>query len=151
MFRSVVLLCAALLPIAASAQTPAGAGQPVVFFTIFGLPGSELQRFYTQIFGWEIAPDGNFSASITPPLGGTIGDSEAAETIIYVGVDDINATLEKVTANGGTVRYPRFEVPGRVILGLFRDPAGNSVGLVEMENGRAKVPAAVATPQAAAQ
>jgi hypothetical protein len=26
------------------------------------------------------------------------------------------------------------------VLGLFKDPAGNSVGLVEMENGKAKVP-----------
>ena len=148
MVRSAILLCATLLPIVGLAQGPGGAGQPVVVFTIVGPPGSELQRFYTQIFGWEIAPDGNFAVSTTPPLAGTIGDSEAAETIVYVGVDDINATLEKVTANGGTVRYPRFEVPGRVILGLFRDPAGNSVGLVEMEDGRAKVPAAAAAPPA---
>ena len=35
---------------------------------------------------------------------------------------------------------PRFEVPGDVILGLFKDPAGNRVGLVEMENGKAKMP-----------
>ena len=25
------------------------------------------------------------------------------------------------------------------ILGMFKDPAGNSVGIVEMENGKAKV------------
>jgi hypothetical protein len=36
-------------------------------------------------------------------------------------------------------------VPGRVVLGLFKDPAGNSVGLVEMENGKAKVPSPPAT------
>jgi len=27
-----------------------------------------------------------------------------------------------------------------VVLAVFQDPAGNSVGLVEMENGKAKVP-----------
>jgi predicted enzyme related to lactoylglutathione lyase len=50
------------------------------------------------------------------------------------------APVEKVVANGGSIRYPRFEVPGRVVLGVFTDPAGNSVGLVEMEDGKAKVP-----------
>ena len=59
---------------------------------------------------------------------------------VYVGVDDITATLAKVTARGGTIRFPRFEVPGRVVLAVFNDPAGNSIGLVEMENGKTKVP-----------
>jgi len=149
--RCIVLVCAAILSTVVSAQNPAG--PPVVFFTLFGPPGSELQRFYSEVFGWEIAPDGNATTNVMSPLGATIGDSEVAETIVYVGVDDINAALEKVTANGGTIRYPRFEVPGRVILGIFKDPAGNSVGLVEMENGAAKVPpmpAAAAAPGAPA-
>jgi hypothetical protein len=55
-------------------------------------------------------------------------------------VTDVTATLQKVVASGGTIRFPRFEVKGRVVLGVFKDPAGNSVGLVEMENGKAKVP-----------
>ena len=57
-------------------------------------------------------------------------------------VDDITATLARVKERGGTIRYPRFEVPGRVVLAVFKDPAGNSVGLVELENGKAKVPPA---------
>ena len=148
MTRCIVLVCAAILSTVVSAQNPGG--PPVVFFTIFGPPGSELQRFYTEVFDWEIAPDGNAMTNVMSPLGATIGQSEAAETIVYVGVDDINAALEKVTANGGTIRYPRFEVPGRVILGIFKDPAGNSVGLVEMENGAAKVPPMPAASAAAA-
>jgi hypothetical protein len=31
-------------------------------------------------------------------------------------------------------------VPGTVIIGMFRDPAGNKVGLMEIENGKPKVP-----------
>jgi hypothetical protein len=71
----------------------------------------------------------------------SIGKGEA-ETIVYVGVDDITATLAKVKERGGTIRFPRFEVPGRVVLAVFKDPAGNSVGLVELENGKAKIPSA---------
>ncbi len=33
-----------------------------------------------------------------------------------------------------------FEVPGVVIRGLFKDPAGNPMGLVEMLDGPPKVP-----------
>jgi predicted enzyme related to lactoylglutathione lyase len=62
------------------------------------------------------------------------------ETLIYVGVPDMTATLRKVVAHGGTIRYPRTEALGRVVLGMFKDPSGNSVGLVEMANGKAKVP-----------
>jgi hypothetical protein len=64
------------------------------------------------------------------------------ETIVYVGVDDITATLAKVKERGGTVRFPRLEIPGRAVLAVFKDPAGNSVGLVELENGQAKIPPA---------
>jgi hypothetical protein len=35
---------------------------------------------------------------------------------------------------------PRFAAPGVVILGLFTDPAGNRMGLVEIADGRAVIP-----------
>jgi hypothetical protein len=139
MIRQVLVLCALLVPAIAVAQTPAGSGAPVVFFSLFGPNGSDLQRFYADVFDWKVAASGDVATTVTPPLTGTIAQG-VAETIIYVGVTDVTATLQKVVARGGTIRYPRFEVPGRVILGVFKDPAGNSVGLVEIENGKAKVP-----------
>jgi predicted enzyme related to lactoylglutathione lyase len=135
----VLLAFLVLVPAIASAQATTGTGAPVVFFSLFGPNGSELQRFYADVFDWKVAENGDVATTVTPPLTGTIAQG-VAETIIYVGVADVTATLQKVVARGGTIRYPRFEVPGRVILGVFKDPAGNSVGLVEMENGKAKVP-----------
>ena len=137
MVRFVILACALLLPTIASAQGATGA--PVVFFSIFGPEGERLQRFYSELFEWKTAPNGDVMTAVTSPLPATIAKG-APETIVYVGVDDITATLAKVVARGGTIRFPRLEVPGRVVLAVFKDPAGNSVGLVEMENGRAKVP-----------
>jgi uncharacterized protein len=139
MIRHVLAVCVLLVPALGAAQTPAGTGAPVVFFSIFGPNGTELQRFYADVFDWNVAASGDVATTVVPPLTGTIGQG-VAETIIYVGVTDVTATLQKVVARGGTIVYPRFEVPGRVILGVFKDPAGNSVGLVEMENGKAKVP-----------
>ena len=54
---------------------------------------------------------------------------------------DVHRDAAESSGRGGTIRYPRFEVPGRVILAsVVKDPAGNSIGLVEMENGMARVP-----------
>ncbi len=141
MIRHIVLACALLVPTIASAQTAGATGAPVVFFSIFGPEGENLQQFYSGLFDWKIAPNGDVMTAVSSPLPANIGKGEA-ETLVYVGVDDINATLAKVKERGGTIRYPRFEVPGRVILAVFKDPTGNSVGLVELENGKAKVPPA---------
>jgi uncharacterized protein len=139
MIRHVVLACALLFPTIASAQSAGGTGAPVVFFTIFGPQSEQLQQFYSGLFEWKIAPNGDVTTAVSSPLPANIGKGEA-ETIVYVGVDDITATLAKVKERGGTVRFPRLEVPGRVVLAVFKDPAGNSVGLVELENGNVKIP-----------
>lgn len=134
-----LMLGALLVPAFSVAQAPAGSGAPVVYFSLFGPDGSALQRFYRAVFDWQVTDNGDVATTVTPPLTGTIAQG-AAEVIVYVGVADVAATLQKVVDNGGAVRYPRFEVPGRVVLGVFTDPAGNSVGLVEMEDGKPKVP-----------
>jgi predicted enzyme related to lactoylglutathione lyase len=139
MIRYVVLGCALFVPTIASAQAAAANGAPVVFFSIFGPDGEQLQKFYAGLFEWKIAPSGDVMTAVSSPLPASIGKG-LAETIVYVGVDDITATLAKVTERGGAIRFPRLEVPGRVVLAVFNDPAGNSVGLVEMENGKAKTP-----------
>ena len=66
-----------------------------------------------------------------------------AERVVYVGVPDVTAALAKVTANGGAVVFPRLVVPGVTIVGMFTDPAGNRMGLVELDAaGKVKVPPA---------
>jgi predicted enzyme related to lactoylglutathione lyase len=137
--RIVVLFSALVFAGFSNAQAPGAAGAPVVYFSLFGPDGSGLQQFYRAVFDWQVTESGDVATSVMPPLTGTIAEG-AAEAILYIGVADISATLQAVVANGGSIRYPRFEVPGRVVLGMFKDPAGNSVGLVEMENGKAKVP-----------
>ena len=52
----------------------------------------------------------------------------------------MTASLAQVVAHGGKIVQPRFEVKGVVILGLFTDPGGNGMGLVEMKDGMPKVP-----------
>ena len=112
---------------------------PIVFFDIAGPDMASQAAFYRTVFDWEIRPDGGFTAPAAAALAGTLR-ADPAGKIIYVGVDDVTATLARIVANGGKVVQPRLEVKGVVVLGLFTDPAGNSMGLVEMAGGKPKIP-----------
>ena len=48
-----------------------------------------------------------------------------------MGVDDIDEALAKVEANGGSVVLGRTEVPDVDTFALFKDPAGNLLGIAE--------------------
>jgi predicted enzyme related to lactoylglutathione lyase len=120
---------------------------PIVFFDIAGPKLEVLGAFYRDVFGWDIAPDARFpeqSHTIRPvrvhsPLRGSLR-ADPPGTLIYLGVADIAATLAKIEAHGGAPASPRLEIPGVVILALFTDPAGNRMGLIEMDGEKAKVP-----------
>jgi uncharacterized protein len=113
---------------------------PIVFFDIAGPDLAGQKAFYEAVLGIQTDAMGQFQV---PAVGASIPAllrTDPKETIVYFGVDDINATLQTAIANGGKVHAPRFVVPGVVVLGLFVDPAGNRVGLVEMKDGKPIVP-----------
>lgn len=112
---------------------------PIVFIDIAGPDDGALGNFYSSVFGWDLDETGRFAAPIVAPMPGAIR-KDPAEKRIYVGVSDVTARLSVIEESGGTIDAPRFEVPGVVVLGLFRDPAGNPMGLVEMDGDRPRVP-----------
>jgi len=112
---------------------------PIVFFDIAGPDMAALHSFYSRLFGWDISADGRFTVTVVAPLGATLRQ-DPADKMFYVGVPDVKAKLAEVSGHGGTVIAERFEVPGTVVLGMLTDPAGNRIGLVEMDGDRVKVP-----------
>lgn len=112
---------------------------PLVFFDIAGPDQPELKDFYASVFGWRIGEDGKFSTTVMSPLDSAIRQ-DPAEMRLYVGVPDVSEALDRIEAHGGKTEQARFEVPGVVILGLFRDPAGNPLGLVELDGDDVKIP-----------
>ena len=112
---------------------------PIVFFDIAGPDEPALRAFYEEVFGWPSGKPGNFTPGNAPSLEGTIRQ-DPADKGLYLGVTDVAAASDKVVAAGGIVDAPRFEVPGVVVLGLFQDPAGNRMGLVEMDGDKPGVP-----------
>ncbi len=112
---------------------------PIVFFDIAGPDETQLRRFFETVFDWPSGNPGPFMPGNMPDLGGNIRQ-DPSETRIYIGVPDVTHMLKRVVEAGGSVDAPRFERPGVVVLGLFRDPAGNPWGLVEMADGKPIVP-----------
>ena len=142
------------MPLAASTAS-AGTPAPIVFLDLSGPDLGKLAAFYKAVFNWDIGA-GHFDTEkslrlpVVSPLPGSLLEESghsgepAHETMIFLGVEDVTATLGKIVAHGGAVVRPRAEVPGVVILAIFTDPAGNRLGLVEMRNGKAKIPAPAA-------
>lgn len=113
--------------------------KPIVFIDFAGDDDESLKRFYESVCGWEADSDGKFSVPVSSPIHCAIR-RDPAEKRVYIGVDDVAAALELVEQSGGSTDNPRFEVPGVVILGLFRDPAGNPMGFVELDGNKPRIP-----------
>ncbi len=135
-----VLLSGVMLSAAAAADRPAPMEKkmpaPVVFFDIAGPDLAKQKTFYADVFGWSTDAMGNIDGA---GLHGALRQDPAAK-VVYLGVPDVTAALKQVEASGGKTVMPRFEVKGVVVIGLFTDPAGNAMGLVEMKDGKTVVP-----------
>jgi len=51
---------------------------------------------------------------------------------IYVYSADINATLAQAEKLGGKTLVPKSPIPGVGNYGLFKDPSGNIIGLLDI-------------------
>ena len=112
---------------------------PVVHFEIMAKGDRKrTEEFYTQLFGWHIEDMGelNYGMVDTHTEGVGIGGGIAGEgpyplnVTIYVGVDDLQAALDKAESLGGKTVAPPMEIPGVVSLAFFSDPEGNIIGMV---------------------
>jgi uncharacterized protein len=119
-------------------------GQPVVHFEIVGKDGARLHDYYAKLFGWEIQADnpmgygivareGNLNADGAGIGGGVGGGPEGypGHVTFYVEVPDVEAALAQAESLGGTrMMGPDEPMPGLVI-GLFNDPEGHTIGVVK--------------------
>jgi predicted enzyme related to lactoylglutathione lyase len=119
-------------------------GQPVVHFEVIGKDGESLQRYYAELFGWEIQTDNPMSYGMVDgkknpaPDGMGIGGGIAAgpdgyegHVTFYVAVDDVEAALAKAESLGGTRVMGPEKVMDMVELGHFKDPEGHLIGVVK--------------------
>ncbi len=112
-------------------------GAPVVHFEIYGQNEAELQEWYRKLFDWHVDSDNPMSYGVvdTHGEGGINGgiaktDFSSNGVSVFIEVDDLQATLDRIEAAGGKTVVPVTEM-GVVTLAMFTDPAGNRIGLVK--------------------
>ena len=119
-------------------------GQPVVHFEIVGQDGAKLQRYYADLFGWEIDANNPMKYGIVQREGNTNADGAGigggvgpgpegypGHVTFYVEVPDVEAALAKAESLGGTRMMGPDKPMEGLEIGLFNDPEGHVVGLVK--------------------
>jgi uncharacterized protein len=117
-------------------------GQPVVHFEIVGKDGDALQRYFSDLFGWEIDANNPMRYGLVPRegntnadgigIGGGVGpgpEGYGGHVTFYVEVPDVEAALARAEELGGTRMMGPDKVTEGVEIGLFQDPEGHLVGV----------------------
>jgi uncharacterized protein len=111
-------------------------GAPVLHFEIMGGQGDQLEKFYSELFGWKIDSNnpmkyGMVDTGGSGGINGGVGANEdgSSRVTVYAQVDNLQAALDKAEQLGGKTILPPTEVPDGPTVAMFSDPAGNVTGL----------------------
>jgi predicted enzyme related to lactoylglutathione lyase len=116
---------------------------PVVHFEILGPNGADVIAFYRELFGWDLRQvpmTGYHTYAYLPQpdegIGGGVGQLDAGDpagpsmVTVYIEVEDLHATLIRAMKAGATVSLTPTDIDGVGTIARFRDPHGNTIGLV---------------------
>jgi uncharacterized protein len=109
----------------------------VCYLEIPALDVAASASFYRDVFGWTLRTRGDGATSFDDGVEVSGAWTTARKpsrdvpaVVVYVMVKDAAATLEAIVARGGEVVHP-VEPHAPEITALFRDPAGNVVGIYQ--------------------
>ncbi|HEY1375278.1 MAG TPA: VOC family protein [Gemmataceae bacterium] len=104
------------------------------------IPAADIRRsaeFYENALGWKTRRRDNGSIAFDDGAGQVSGTwvvgrppMAAPGLLVYVMVDSVAATIDKVLAHGGEVVQP-IGADAPEVTARFRDPAGNVLGLYQ--------------------
>ena len=120
-----------------------------VHFEIHATDTERARTFYTELFGWVFqqwpgpaeywlittGADGTpgINGGMMKRMGGAPKDGAAVNAHVCTvgGIKDLDATVAKATALGGTVALPKMAVPGIGWLAYLKDVDGNIFGAMQ--------------------
>jgi predicted enzyme related to lactoylglutathione lyase len=109
----------------------------IVHWEIQAQDPSRLHEFYGDALGWDIDANNDMKYGMVASGGpsginGGIGGSPSpgSRVLVYAQVASIPAVLERIESLGGRTIMPRTDI-GPVVMGLYQDPEGNVMGLLE--------------------
>jgi predicted enzyme related to lactoylglutathione lyase len=118
-------------------RAPKGPVHQVIHWEIQSKAPERLHGFYRDVFAWNIDTNNPMNYGMVASGGelgidGGIGGSQgpSSDVLVYVGTPSIDDTLAKIAERGGRTLMPRTDI-GPVIMAIFQDPEGNTLGLVE--------------------
>jgi predicted enzyme related to lactoylglutathione lyase len=103
------------------------------------MPATDVARladFYSRVFGWTIRQRGDGATAFDDTTGNVSGawvtgrPPQSPGLVIYIMVDDAEATVKKLEANGAEIVQPIGRDPGETTA-RFRDPGGNIIAIYQ--------------------
>ena len=112
-------------------------GNPVVQWQIVARDPEAVASFYAKLFGWRIRSDNALGYRTVDTQsdrgidGGVWPSPPEGHNLVqlFIEVEDIDAVVEKATASGATVLFPKQVLPDGDALAILLDPAGLSFGV----------------------
>jgi len=115
-----------------------------VHFEIHASDPEILVKFYTDVFGWKISHMPQFDYWLIETGTGDTGingglmkrrgpapgpDAPVNAYVCSIGIDSVDACLERALKAGATIALPRMAIPGVGYQAYVKDPDGNLLGL----------------------
>ena len=121
---------------------------PIVHFEIIGPDPTSLRAYYGELFDWSFAENAPVAVEVSEtsrygfvermstedgtgiPGGVGGGPGYESQCLFYVGVPDVEEALRRAVDLGGTrIMGPAVNDGGGVVVGHFKDPGGNLIGV----------------------
>jgi predicted enzyme related to lactoylglutathione lyase len=120
---------------------------PVVHFEVIGKDPDRLRNYFRELFGWQFDTPTPVAPEVSEPesygfldliatadgtgIRGGVGGGPAYEphALFYVGVQDVEAALQRAESLGGTRVLGPVTSPSGLVVGHFTDPEGNLLGV----------------------
>ena len=104
------------------------------------IPATDIARsadFYQKVFGWKVRTRSDGSTAFDDGVGEVSGTwvqgwppSVTPGLMVHIMVDDAEATIKLIEANGGEIVQP-IGAHAPEITARFRDPGGNVLGIYQ--------------------